>query len=80
MTSPYVMAEAFSRGARFGCRLTTLSTGRGSVLVMPDRSKRPPIRPAGPRALRSAVAAVVAGALGLAALTGGGTADRKSVV
>ncbi|XKK62247.1 hypothetical protein HFP71_06165 [Streptomyces sp. ARC32] len=45
---------------------------------MPDRSKRPPIRPAtrpaGRRALRSTVAAVLAGALGLAALTGGGTA------
>ncbi len=48
------------------------------MLVMPDRSKRPPIRqatrPAGRRALRSTVAAVLAGALGLAALTGGGTA------
>lgn len=63
------------------------------MLVMPDRSKRPPIRQSGPRALRSTVAAVLAGALGLAALTGGGSAvavpaagegfaagDRKSVV
>ncbi|MZE49444.1 hypothetical protein GTY49_42360, partial [Streptomyces sp. SID5477] len=45
---------------------------------MPDRSKRPPIRqairPTRSRALRSTVAAVLAGALGLAALTGGGTA------
>ncbi|MFC8875173.1 glycoside hydrolase domain-containing protein [Streptomyces ardesiacus] len=41
---------------------------------MPDRSKRPPIRQSGPRALRSTVAAVLAGALGLAALTGGGSA------
>lgn len=39
---------------------------------MPDRSKRPPIRPAGPRALRTTVAAVLAGALGLGLLTGGG--------
>ncbi|WP_104631981.1 glycoside hydrolase domain-containing protein [Streptomyces sp. MH60] len=41
---------------------------------MPDRSKRPPIRPSRPRALRTTVAAVLAGALGLAALTGGGSA------
>ncbi|MBU6531512.1 glycoside hydrolase domain-containing protein [Streptomyces mayonensis] len=41
---------------------------------MPDRSKRPPIRAAGPRALRATVAAVLAGALGLGALTAGGTA------
>ncbi|PPS88880.1 Major phosphate-irrepressible acid phosphatase [Streptomyces sp. MH60] len=44
------------------------------MLVMPDRSKRPPIRPSRPRALRTTVAAVLAGALGLAALTGGGSA------
>ncbi|GAA4589380.1 glycoside hydrolase family 92 protein [Streptomyces violaceoruber] len=45
------------------------------MLVMPDRSKRPPIRSSSPRAaLRATVAAVLAGALGLAALTGGGTA------
>lgn len=45
------------------------------MLVMPDRSKRPPIRSSSrPRALRTTVAAVLAGALGLAALTGGGTA------
>ncbi len=45
------------------------------MLVMPDRSKRPPIRPSSrPRALRTTLAAVLAGALGLAALTGGGTA------
>ncbi|WP_217166191.1 glycoside hydrolase domain-containing protein [Streptomyces sp. AC512_CC834] len=42
---------------------------------MPDRSKRPPIRSAGPRALRATVAAVLAGALGLGVLTGGGTAS-----
>lgn len=66
---------AFTRSARFGSRLTTLSTREGSVLVMPDRSKRPPIRSSSPRAaLRATVAAVLAGALGLAALTGGGTA------
>ncbi|GHI93726.1 glycoside hydrolase domain-containing protein [Streptomyces olivaceus] len=42
---------------------------------MPDRSKRPPARTAaGTRALRAAVAAVLAGALGLGALTTGGTA------
>ena len=44
------------------------------MLVMPDRSKRPPRRSARSRPLRSTVAAVLAGALGLAALTGGGTA------
>ncbi|MFJ6071871.1 glycoside hydrolase domain-containing protein [Streptomyces sp. NPDC093065] len=48
---------------------------------MSDRSKRPPTRSARPRprALRSTVAAVLAGALGLAALTGGGTAAAVPV-
>ncbi|MET8665647.1 glycoside hydrolase domain-containing protein [Streptomyces tendae] len=46
---------------------------------MPDRSKRPPIRSSSPRALRTTVAAVLAGALGLAALTGGGTAVAAPV-
>ncbi|MFC7936499.1 GH92 family glycosyl hydrolase [Streptomyces sp. NPDC057387] len=41
---------------------------------MPDRSKRPARRPVRPRRLRSTVAAVLAGTLGLAALAGGGTA------
>ncbi len=44
------------------------------MLVMPDRSKRPSRRSARSRPLRSTVAAVLAGTLGLAALTGGGTA------
>lgn len=44
------------------------------MLVMPDRSKRPARRPVRPRRLRSTVAAVLAGTLGLAALAGGGTA------